>query len=89
VDSSQLTAAQADDLAERIGPMLGYVGRLCDRMQKRGWLGSDPLYVDARAAEDKLRRLQLALRELARLRRRAESQERRPWEPGGSVREGR
>jgi hypothetical protein len=86
VESSDLTAAQADILTNRIGPMLGYLHRLRDRMQKRGWVGGDPLYTDVKAAEDALHRLCCAVRELARLRRRAESEDRRPWEPGGSGR---
>jgi len=86
VDSSDVTPEQADALADRIGPMCGYVTRLTNRLQQRGWPGSDPLYVDARAAQDALHRLHLALRELER-RRAVESQGRRPWEPGGAARE--
>jgi hypothetical protein len=82
VDSTNVTAAQAAELARRIAPMTGYLTRLFDRMQKRGWPGSDPLYVDVRAAQDALHRLHLTLRELERLHRSA-SQPRRPWEPGG------
>ena len=47
------------------------------------------MYTDVRAAEDKLHRLHLALRDVARHRRRAESSEGRAWEPGGSAREGK
>jgi len=89
VDSSQLTAAQAEALADRIGPMCGYLTRLRDRLQQRGWPGSDPLYADTSAAQDALHRLHLALRAVALERRRAESDGRRPWEPGGGGREGR
>ena len=80
VDSSHLTAAQADALANRIGPMCGCLTRLRDRLQQRGWPGSDPLYADTSAAQDTLHRLHLALRELSR-RRAVESSGRRPWEP--------
>ena len=87
MDSTHVTAAQATDLADRFAPMLGYCARLAERMQQRGWLGSDPLYVDVRAAQDALHRLHLTLRELARLQH-AASLERKPWEPGGSGRQG-
>jgi hypothetical protein len=85
VDSTNLTPAQADALAERVGPMLGYLTRLRDRLQQRGWPGSDPLYVEVNAAHDALHRLSCTVRELARLHR-AASADRRPWEPGGSGR---
>jgi hypothetical protein len=86
VNSSDLTPAQADTMANRVGPMCGYLTRLRDRLQQRGWPGSDPLYADTSAAQDALHRLHLALRELSR-RRAVESSERRPWEPGGSARQ--
>ena len=82
MDSSQLTAAQAEALADRIGPMCGYLTRLRDRLQQRGWPGTDPLYADTSAAQDALHRLHLTLRAVALERRRAESDGRRPWEPG-------
>jgi hypothetical protein len=82
VDSTNVTAEQAAELAQRIAPMTGYLTRLFDRMQKRGWPGSDPLYGDVRAAQDALHRLHVTLRELERLHHSA-SQPRRPWEPGG------
>ena len=85
VDSTRVTAAQADALANRVGPMTGYVNRLRDRLQKRAWRADGPLYRDVIAAEDALHRLHLTLREIARLQR-AASAERRPWEPGGSAR---
>ena len=85
VDSTTVTAAQASDLANRVGPMTGYLTRLSDRMQKRAWAADDPLYVDVRAAQDALHRLHLTLRELERLQR-AAARGPRPWEPGGSGR---
>jgi hypothetical protein len=88
VDSTRITAAQAEAIAARVGPILGYVTRLRDRMQQRGWVGGDPRYTDVKAAQDALHRLCCTVRELARLRR-AASAERRPWAPGGSGREGR
>jgi hypothetical protein len=66
--------------------MTGYLTRLYERMQKRGWKADDPLYRDVIAAQDALHRLHLTLRELERLHR-AASRDRRPWEPGGSGRE--
>jgi hypothetical protein len=53
---------------------------------QRGWLGSDPLYTDVKAAQDALHRLCCTVHELARLHR-AASAERRPWEPGAIGRE--
>jgi hypothetical protein len=85
VDSGDVTAAQADALANTLAPMLGYLTRLRDRLQQRSWPGSDPLYVDTNAARDAMHRLHLTLRELSR-KRHVTSQERRPWEPGGSAR---
>ena len=55
------------------------------RAKQRGWPASDPLYVDAKAAREAMHRLHMPLRELSRLRH-VTSQERRPWEPGGSAR---
>lgn len=83
-----MTASQASELANRVGPMTGFLTRLRDRMQKRAWAADDPLYADVTAAQDALHRLHLTLRELERLQR-AASRERRPWEPGGEGREGR
>jgi hypothetical protein len=87
VDSTQLTADQATDLADRIGRMAGYLKRLADRMQQRGWVGGDPLYEDMKAAENAMHRLHVTLRELARLHR-AASSERPEWSKrmGGSGR---
>ena len=45
--------------------MTGYLTRLCDRMQKRGWPPSDPLYQEVRAAHDALHRLHVRLRYLS------------------------
>ena len=77
MDSTDVTAAQADALANTVSPMLGYLTRLRDLLQQRGWPGSDPLYVDTAAAREAMHRLHLALRELARFQR-ATRQDRRP-----------
>ena len=71
VDSTDVTASQASELANRVAPMTGYLTRLRDRMQKRAWAADDPLYADVKAAQDALHRLHLTLRELERLLRRA------------------
>jgi hypothetical protein len=47
VDLSDLTPREADAPARRLQPMLGYLVRLSDRMQKRGWRADDPAYLAA------------------------------------------
>ena len=47
MDASKLTPDQGLKLADRVGPMLGYVYRLACRMQQMGWKPDDPLYVAA------------------------------------------
>ena len=86
MDSTQVTEHQATELAARIAPMTGYLTRLYDRMQKKGWPGSDVLYEDVRRAQEALHRLHVTLHELARLQRSTRDTGRRPWEPGGSGR---
>ena len=49
MDASDLTAEQAQRLAEAVTPMLGYTCRLAHRMQQVGWRADDPMY---RAAWD-------------------------------------
>ena len=44
MDSSQLTPGQAEKLREAIRPHLCYLTRLRERMERRGFPGSDPLY---------------------------------------------
>jgi hypothetical protein len=44
VDLSDLTRQQAQELGEKLHPHLGYLTRLTDRMQKRGWKAQDPAY---------------------------------------------
>jgi len=42
-------------------------------MQKRGWVGGDPLYADVKAAQDALHRLRCTLREVGKVPPRDES----------------
>jgi hypothetical protein len=37
VDSTSLNHQQVDALRNKLGGMLGYVGRLMKRMQQQGW----------------------------------------------------
>jgi len=54
VDLSSLTPEQAAELDRRLGPMLGYLTRLTNRMQKRGWNSTDRVYARAWEARDAL-----------------------------------
>ena len=62
MDLSDLTPAQANALAERLAPMLGYLVRLTDRMQKRGWHANDRVYIEAWAARHALHELTVRVR---------------------------
>jgi len=62
VDLSSLTPQQAKDLANRLQPMLGYMTRLTDRMQRRAWYAYDPAYVAAWKARDAMHELHVRLR---------------------------
>jgi len=42
VHTSKLTREQVEKLQAAVRPMLGYIGRLAERMQKLGWDASDP-----------------------------------------------
>jgi hypothetical protein len=66
VELSELTPEQAHALAERLAPTLGYLTRLTNRMQQRGWRADDPTYVAAWAARDALHELTVRLRYQAR-----------------------
>jgi hypothetical protein len=89
MDSKSLTEQQAEVLRNRIGSMLGYVGRLQRRMQRLGWPSADPLYANVRAAEAALHDLHVRLIYLAAPPGTAgqPAPPRRPWEPGGSGRQ--
>ena len=52
-----LTREQAAIVAASVHPMLGYLIRPRQRMQKVGFLVGDPLYLKVREAEDKLHSL--------------------------------
>lgn len=62
MDLSDLTPAEANALAQRLATMLGYLVRLTDRMQKRGWRAQDPAYVKAWAARHALHELTVRVR---------------------------
>jgi hypothetical protein len=56
-----LTREQAAAVSAKIGPMLGYLVRLRQRIDKVGFLPGDPLYVLVRDAENKLHHLSVEL----------------------------
>jgi hypothetical protein len=94
VDLSDLTPRQADALARQLQPMLGYLTRLTDRMQTRGWKAHDPAYHKARdALHELLVRVRYARCGPGRAGNPSEpapappgERPPRPWEPGGSGR---
>lgn len=57
MELSDLTPQQARALAERLSRQLGYLTRLTNRMQQRGWRADDPAYRAAWAARDALHEL--------------------------------
>ena len=61
MELSDLSPEQARELAERLSPMLGYLTRLTNRMQQRGWRADDPAYRAAWAARDALHELTVRL----------------------------
>ena len=52
MDSRAVIASQAEQLKESLGPQLRYLSRLVARMEKVGFVPSDPLYQKAKAARD-------------------------------------
>jgi hypothetical protein len=54
-------AAQAAAVAKSIGPTVGYLVRIRERMQKVGFLTGDPLYQLVAKAEDVMRHLSMEL----------------------------
>jgi len=51
MNSSHLTPAQANRLREILGRNLGFIARLCQRMERLGFPADDPLYVAASKAQ--------------------------------------
>ncbi len=47
VDSQQITREQAKQLHDAIAPTLGYLSRLIERMEKRRFPRTDPLFKNA------------------------------------------
>ena len=96
METSDLTPQQARHVAERLAPMLGYLVRLTDRMQKRGWRADDAAYRAAWRARDEMHELCVRLRYHALGNPGAQlpppaqtpSPPPRPWEPGGAGRDG-
>ena len=66
MDLSDLTPQQAQELAERLRPTLGYLVRLTNRMQQRGWAANDPAYAAAWAARDAMHELCVRLHYVTR-----------------------
>ena len=62
MDTNDLTPKQAAALEERLGPMLGYLVRLTDRMQKQRWSPDDVAYRAAWRARNDLHELLVRLR---------------------------
>lgn len=63
---SDLTPQQAEQLAERLRPTMGYLVRLTNRMQQRAWSATDPAYLAAWAARDALHELCVRLHYVTR-----------------------
>ena len=57
MELSDLTPQQAQALAARLAPSLGYLVRLTNRMQQTGWRADDPAYVAAWKTRDTLHEL--------------------------------
>jgi len=57
MDSTRLATEQADRLHARVGEMLRYLNRLCDRMQYLRFPVDDPLWREAISARDAVRGL--------------------------------
>jgi hypothetical protein len=54
---ADVTPQQAKALDRRLRPLLGYLVRLTNRMQQRGWRATDPAYQAAWAARHALHEL--------------------------------
>ena len=91
MELSDLTPQQAHALAERLMPVLGYLTRLTNRMQQRGWRADDPAYLAAWRSRDALHELTVRLHYAKQGNPGAppKPDDRRPWEPGGKGRDGR
>jgi hypothetical protein len=57
MDSRDLTPEQLRALTERLRPMLGYLTRLCERMDAEGFPPHDKLLRTACEAQDRLQHL--------------------------------
>lgn len=61
---ADLTAEQAGIIAKRIVPTLEYLGRLNERMRRRGFPADDPLMLNVAFALEATRQLRAALHEI-------------------------
>ena len=57
MDADMLRPWQAERMLEVLRPTLGYLSRLQRRMEKVGFLPTDPLYVQVRLAYDSMHSL--------------------------------
>ena len=61
MDSSQITTDQAAKIKDAIGPAFGYLSRLVQRMERRGFPPDDQLFKLATAAHDRMQHLWITL----------------------------
>ena len=81
MDASHLPPQKARDIATHVAPTLDFLGKLTARMEALGWKPTDPGYLAAVRARDAVREMTGALLD-------PQPQQRRPWEPSGSGRDG-
>jgi hypothetical protein len=65
MDSSNLTAEQAEQIHRSLCKLSHYLYRLTDRMQRTGFPPSDPLFQKARRAYDAINALSVELYEMS------------------------
>ena len=64
VDQADLDTDQCQRLRDAAGRRLGWVRRLLQRMDERGWAKSDPLYEQVKRAADEVMRLDMLLMQI-------------------------
>jgi hypothetical protein len=65
VDSSQITTEQAAKIKDAIGPAFGYLSRLVQRMDRRGFPPDDRLFQLATQAQDRMQHLWITLHSMS------------------------